>query len=367
MGGFVDAEDSRPMPGVEWQVTVDRAQAAKFGLDVTAVGDSIRLVTNGLKVGEFRPDDSRDEVDIVIRYPTDARSLSNLDQIRVQTPSGSVPISNFIQRVPVQRVNKIDRVDGMRVMTVKSDVAPGILPDNKVQEIRGWLEAAKLDPRVSITFKGEDEEQKESQEFLTAAFGAGIFLIAIILLTQFNSFYSAGLILSAVAMSTIGVFIGLLVTGQPFGIVMTGIGVIALAGIVVQNNIVLIDTYDQYRQSEPTEYDAILRTGAERLRPVLLTALNTVLGLLPLTMGVNIDLFTREVTVGAPATQWWTQLSTAICFGLTFATVLTLIVTPAALMLRANVRAWWARRRGRGKADAFERAPANQQLPEAAE
>ncbi len=150
-------------------------------------------------------------------------------------------------------------------------------------------------------------------------------------------------------MSTIGVTLGLIITGQPFSIVMTGLGIISLAGIVVQNNIVLIDTYDQYRKTEASAYDAILRTGAERLRPVLLTALNTVLGLLPLCLGVNIDVLERAVTVDAPATQWWTAIANAIVFGLTFATLLTLVVTPCALMLRARLHDW---RQGRkaGKA-----------------
>jgi multidrug efflux pump len=145
-------------------------------------------------------------------------------------------------------------------------------------------------------------------------------------------------------MSTIGVTIGLIVTGQPFSVVMTGVGIIALAGTVVQNNIVLIDTYDRYRTQGASDFDAIVRTGADRLRPVLLTALNTVLGLVPLSLGMNIDLLTREVTFNAPATQWWIQIATAIVFGLGFATVLTLVVTPAALMLRANARRWRERR-----------------------
>ncbi|TVR81462.1 MAG: efflux RND transporter permease subunit, partial [Rhodospirillales bacterium] len=157
--------------------------------------------------------------------------------------------------------------------------------------------------------------------------------------------YSAFLILSAVVMSTIGVFIGLLVTGQPFGIVMGGIGVIALAGIVVNNNIVLIDTYDRLAKTARSPLEAILRTGAQRVRPVMLTTITTMLGLLPLVFGVNIDFVARHISVGAPATQWWTQLATAIVFGLGFSTLLTLIVTPSALMLRANVRAWLDRRR----------------------
>jgi|TARA_B100000749_G_scaffold202686_1_gene158246 multidrug efflux pump len=167
-----------------------------------------------------------------------------------------------------------------------------------------------------------------------------LFVMAVILITQFNSFYSAFLILFAVIMSTIGVFLGLLITGSPFGIVMNGIGVIALAGIVVNNNIVLIDTYDRLKATITDPFEAIMRTGVQRLRPVLLTSVTTILGLLPMVLGINIDFLAREVTYGAPSTQWWRQLSTSIVFGLSFATVLTLIVTPCALMFKANIHKW---------------------------
>jgi multidrug efflux pump len=155
--------------------------------------------------------------------------------------------------------------------------------------------------------------------------------------------------LTSVIMSTIGVFIGLLVTGQPFGIVMSGIGVIALSGIVVNNNIVLIDTYDRLKETASSAREAILKTGAQRLRPVLLTTVTTILGLLPMVSGVNIDFIAREVSVGAPSMQWWAQLSTSIVFGLGFATVLTLFVTPCALMIKANFHDWLVRRREGGE------------------
>ena len=164
--------------------------------------------------------------------------------------------------------------------------------------------------------------------------------MAMILVTQFNSFYSAFLILFSVIMSIAGVFIGLIITGQVFGIVMTGVGVIALAGIVVNNNIILIDTFDHLKKVVSNKRMAIVKTGAQRLRPVLLTTVTTILGLMPMTLMINIDFFTREIKYGSPDTQWWVQMSTAIVFGLLFATLLTLIVTPCALMLRENVVKW---------------------------
>jgi len=345
--GLINIEDSRPLPGIQFEIAVDRAQASKYGASVDLVGRSVKMVSNGIKLGEYRPDDTDEEIDIRVRYPVEYRTLEQLRHIRAETEVGPVPLSNFVTVKPQHKVGTIDRVDGRRVMSVKSDVADGVLVDEKVTAIKAWIAAAAIDPRVHVGFKGEDEEQQKAKAFLGKAFMAALFIMALILVTQFNSFYSAFLILSAVIMSTIGVFIGLLITDQPFGIVMGGIGVIALAGIVVNNNIVLIDTFDRLKETSPNIRDAILKTGAQRLRPVLLTTVTTVLGLMPMVLGVNIDLVNRTVNVGAPSTQWWTQLSTAIVFGLAFATVLTLVVTPSALMIKANVGEWLDRRKAR--------------------
>ena len=345
LAGLKDVEDSRPMPGIEWELAVDRAQAAKFGASIETIGAAVKLVTKGLNVTEYRPDDADDEIEITARFPLDKRTLDQLDQLRIQTSEGLVPISNFVSRRPIPRTGQLRRVDGSRVLTVQADVLPGVLASDMVQAITSWLPTAGIDPRVEIAFKGEDQEQKDAQAFLMKAFAVALFLMSIILVTQFNSFYSALLILSAVIMSTVGVLLGLLATGQPFGIIMSGIGVIALAGIVVNNNIVLIDTFDRLRKTVPDPRLAIVRTGVQRLRPVLLTSVTTILGLMPMVLQVNIDFVTRAVAQGAPSTQWWVQLAPAIVFGLAFATILTLIVTPCSLMVRANVQAWSARRR----------------------
>ncbi|MGE4527328.1 MAG: efflux RND transporter permease subunit [Rhodospirillaceae bacterium] len=339
LGGYIDIEDNRPIPGIEWEVKVDRAQAAKFGVDVSSVGDVVQMVTKGLKVGTYRPDDADDEVDIMVRYPVEYRTVEQIGRLRVATAHGSVPVSGFVTITPHQRTGKLTRSDAKRVMTVKADVEPGLLVDDQVTRLRTWLAAHPLPREVTFKFKGQDEEQKKSQAFLGRAFLIALFLIALILVTQFNSFYAAGLILSAVMMSTLGVMLGLLVTHQPFGVIMSGIGVVALAGIVVNNNIVLIDTYDRLKGEIPDAREAILRTGAQRLRPVMLTTGTTILGLLPMMFMVNIDFVNRDVTVGAPSMQWWTQLSTGIVFGLTFATGLTLVVTPCALLLRERLSA----------------------------
>ncbi len=339
VGGFRDIEDSRPLPGIDWSLKVDRAQAAKFGIDITLLGFYIRMITNGLEVAEYRPDDSDEEIDIVIRHSLEQRTLDQLDRVRIETNDGSVPISNFVKRVPEPAQGQINRSDQRRVMTVQADVLPGENVTTKVNQLKDWMRANRdrLAPMVEVSFRGQDEDQREAQMFLMKAFIVAIFIMAIILVTQFNSFYSAFLILTAVIMSTIGVMIGLMITQQPFGIIMSGVGVIALAGIIVNNNIVLIDTFDYLRQKHGYDTrEAILRTGAQRLRPVLLTTITTVVGLMPMVLQLNIDFISREVSYGAPSTQWWVQLSTAVVFGLSFSTVLTLIVTPAALMFREN-------------------------------
>ena len=333
IGGFVDVTDTRAIPGIEWQISVDRVAAARFGADITTVGNVIQLVTNGIKVGGYRPNDTDEEVDIRVRFPYTDRSIDQLQRLRVPTSQGAVPIGNFVVQTAVAKVGTINRSDSRRVLKVEADVAEGVLPDDKVGELRAWIAANPLDSAIDVAFKGEDEEQREAEAFLMKAFGVALFVMALILVTQFNSFYQAVLILSAVVLSTVGVLLGLLITQQPFGIVMSGVGVIALAGIVVNNNIVLIDTYNLLRRSGMESLEAVLRTGAQRLRPVLLTTVTTILGLLPMVLGMNVDVLGRSISIGGPSTQWWTQLATAVAGGLAFATLLTLVLTPSLLIL----------------------------------
>ncbi len=342
-----DVDDGLPLPGIDWRIEVNKSEAAKYQANVNTVGTGVQLVTNGAKVTEYRPSDNDKAVDILVRFPSDRRSLEQIDELRIQTPVGHVPIGNFVTRVPAQRVGNINRIGGNRVITVSSNVTEGAQSANVQKELAAELAKVDLGQNVSFRLKGEDEEREKAGAFLMKAFGTALFLIFAILLAQFNKFISVALVLTAVVLSTIGVLIGLMVMGQPFGVVMTGIGVIANAGVIVNNNIVLIDTYDRLREEGVPAYEAILETCRERARPVVLTAVTAILGVLPIAFGMNIEFMTREITVGAPATQWWISLSTAIVFGLGFATVLTLIVTPAALMAIANIAAWRERRRQR--------------------
>ncbi len=363
---LIDIGDSRPAPGIEWHFLVDREQASRFGSDIAGVGATVQLVTNGILLGTYRPDEVEEDVEIRARFPVEKRGLGAFDDLVINTPRGTVPLSTFVERVPRPRVGDIERVDGRRAVTVSADVREGVLVDDVVRELKAWVAAQAFDPEVTLAFLGEDEEQAKARAFLARAFAVALFLIAIILVTQFNSFYQALLILSAVLFSTVGVLLGLLATGQPFGIVMSGVGVIALAGIVVNNNIVLIDTYNDLRRRGFAAYEAVLRTGAQRLRPVLLTTVTTSLGLMPMVLRLNIDLLGREITVGGPSTDWWVQLSSAVAGGLAFATLLTLVLTPCLLMLGVEVhdrvrrlRGWRPRRtRSRHPADATLATPA---------
>ncbi len=333
VGGFTDIVDNRTLPGIDWRVEVDREKAARFGADVSLVGSAVQLLTNGIMLSDYRPDNADDEVEIRIRFPEDMRNLTQLGRLTVGTANGMVPIANFVQTIPATRVGQLERTDSRRVMKIAANVEEGLLVNDKVLELQEWLANQPPVPGLSVNFRGENEDQQEAQEFLSKAFGFALFLMAIILVTQFNSFYQTGLILSAVMFSTIGVLLALLLTGRPFGIVMSGIGVISLAGIVVNNNIVLIDTFNVLRTEGAKAIEAAYITCAQRLRPVLLTTITTILGLMPMAIGMNFDILDRHIELGGPTTQWWTQLATAIAGGLAFSTVLTLILTPCLLVL----------------------------------
>ena len=342
-----DVDDGLPLPGIDWRLEVDKAEAAKYGATPASVGAAVQLVTNGVKVTEYRPVDTDKSVDVLVRFPENRRSLDQLDELRINTAMGAVPMGNFVTRKPAAKVGQINRVNSIRVVTVTSNVAEGVQSAVVQTEIAADLARTDLGSGVTFRMKGEDEERAKAGAFLMKAFGAALFLIFAILLAQFNRFSSVAITLSAVVMSTVGVLIGFMVMGQPFGVVMGGIGVIANAGVIVNNNIVLIDTYDRLREEGWAARDAILETCRERARPVVLTAVTAVLGVLAISFGINIDFLHRAVDIGAPSTQWWINLSTAIVFGLGFATILTLVVTPAMLMGLANIAEWRVRRRVR--------------------
>ena len=397
--GLILIDDTRPLPGIDWQIDVDVERAGQYGADVLTVGAMVQLVTRGLLLDTMRVDSSDEEIEIRVRLPERDRVLSTLDTLKVRTRDGLVPLSNFISRTPVPKLAEISRVDQKRYLDLKADVTPGLMklvrpvqgatdgsgqtlaslrptegaaditaPDGtgyhvfareeaaagvdlraglrdgslrmvpinaneRIAELTRWLDTGALPDTVAYEWTGDQEDQAESQAFLSSAFTAALGLMFIILLAQFNSFYNAILVLLAVVLSTTGVLIGMLVMDQTFSIIMTGTGIVALAGIVVNNNIILIDTYQEYERYMP-RIEAIIRTAQTRIRPVLLTTITTMAGLAPMMFGLSLDFAAGGYTIDSPTALWWKQLATAVVFGLGIATVLTLMVTPSLLAVR---------------------------------
>ena len=347
--GLSAIEDTLPLPGIDWRIDVDVEKAGRYGANVVTVGAMVQLVTRGILLDTMRVESSDEEIEIRVRFPEQDRVLSTLDTLKVRTPNGLIPLSNFISRKPVAKLGQITRVDRKRFFDVKAGVhsdatktvtgKDGIsreikmTPSERIAEISAWLDISSLPQGIEWEWTGDQEDEAESGAFLTNAFMGALGLMFIILLAQFNSIYNSILVLLAVILSTTGVLIGMLVMDQAFSIIMTGTGIVALAGIVVNNNIVLIDTYQEYSTYMP-RLEAITRTAEARIRPVLLTTITTMAGLTPMMFGLSLDFIGGGYTIDSPTALWWKQLATAVVFGLGTATMLTLVFTPAMLALR---------------------------------
>lgn len=330
--GVFEVEDTLPLPGVEWELDVDRSEAGRLGLDVGRIGAAVQLVTEGTLVGQYRPLDADEEVDIRIRYPASARGLDNLDRLRIQTREGSLPLSTVVTRNAKSRQDKIERRDQLPYFIVLANSQKGYATNVQVEAIKSWLDGDNALPDdVQIKFLGQEEENAAAAAFFQVAGLAIMVMMGVILLLQFNSFYHVFLTLFAVVLSVFGVLLGL--SFYPYvSMILTGTGVIALAGIVVNNNIVLIDTYQRLLENGYQPVDAATRTAAQRLRPVFLTTLTTVVGLMPLVLGWQADIFSGEFsTKGSATSEIWAPISYTIVCGLGFATLLTLIITPVML------------------------------------
>ncbi len=341
--GVQDHEDGRPLPGIDWKLTVDREEAGRYNASIPAVGAMIQMVTNGALIGTSNPDDSDDQIDIRVRLPKEERSLERLEDFKLRTQNGLVPITNFVEMDAKPKIGSIVRRDGIYAMDVKANLteeakANGLTPDDKIAEVQQWLDAQTWPENVYFKFRGADEEQRESGAFLMNAAMGALFLMFIILVTQFNSFYQTVLTLSTVILAIVGVLIGMMLTGQKFSIIMTGTGVVALAGIVVNNAIVLIDTYNRLRSEGVPVKEAVLKTSGQRLRPIMLTTITTIMGLVPMAFSTNFDFINQVISVGSITSIWWIQLSTAIISGLAFSTLLTLVLIPVMLSLPANIK-----------------------------
>lgn len=333
IGGMKNIDHSYSEDGIELHLVTDRVLAARHLIDVQTVGNAVRLLTNGFIISRYKPHDSNDEVDVVLRFPEEYRKFSEIANLKVITREGkAVPISNFVKINIAKKVGQLMRVDQNRVVVIEADVMDGILADTKVKQIKDWLQK-NLAQGVSFEMKGDAGDQEESKRFLISAFGTALILMFITMLIQFNNYYQTLVVMSAVFLSTIGVLLGLIITYQPFGIVMCGVGVIALSGIVLNNNILYVDTYQKLRKEGFDIRSSIIMSGIQRMRPILLTALTAILGLIPMVLGLTINIYDREISYNAPSSQWWRQLSASIAGGLSFATILTLFFTPCLLLI----------------------------------
>jgi len=332
---LIEHEDNRASPGIEWNMTIDREAAGRYGVDVLSVGQALQFVTTGVLAGRFRPDDAEDELDIRVRFIPEARNLAAFERLKITTPFGPVPASYFVKTTPTQQVTSIQRRNAQRMVILQANTIDNIASNQKIAELRPWLEKAQIDSSVRWKFVGADEENQEAGAFFIGAMAATLFMMGVILLWQFNSFYGIFVTLSAVILSTIGVLLGIVVnlanTFDFISMLMVGTGIVALAGVIVGHNIVLVDTFYQLRRQGYEPDEAAMRSAVQRFRPVMLTTVVTVVGLLPLMFQLHPNFRGFHFEYKAPGSEWWVQLSASVVWGLSFSTLLTLFITPAAL------------------------------------
>ena len=340
MKGLINIFSSKSYPSVEWSVEVDKQKAAQLGVNVGDVGALVQMLTNGFKVGEYRPDDAKDEVEIRARFPQSDRTITGIRNLNVTTTKGLVPVSSFIKVVPKENRQTVNRKNGKFFQEVGAGTLDESEVSNKVAELDNWLKDANLGQGVTYEFSGMAEETEDVNRFMISAGITAVFIMLLMLLTQFNSFYQSFIILSSVTISFVGVLLGLLITGMPFSTTMTGLSIVTLAGIVVNNNIVLIDTFNKLKEEAPHLEKSIhiINACKQRLRPILLTSLTTIFGLMPLAMGISLDIISRDILFGSRIVDWWSNLAVSIVFGLGFSTFITLILTPAVLALPYALR-----------------------------
>jgi CzcA family heavy metal efflux pump len=333
--GLVDLKDDFARAKPEIQILVDREKASLLNLSTSEISNMVKAAVSGSKLGNYRY--GQDEYDIVVRLPEDRRQrLVDIENLLIPTPGGDpVPISTVATIRLAAGFGSIRHLDQKRVVTISANTL-GRNSNEVLKEVQAHLVELKLPGGYQLAFSGEQEEQQKAIDFLGKAFLAALFLISLVLVTQFNSLSQTLIVMTSVILSLTGVLIGLLVTVTPFGVIMTGIGVISLAGVVVNNAIVLIDYINQLRAQGLPLREALIRAGTVRFRPVMLTAVTTILGLLPMAVGISFDFRSLSWEIGGESAEWWGPMAVAVIFGLTFATLLTLVVVPVLYRLMAR-------------------------------
>ncbi|MFA6242428.1 MAG: efflux RND transporter permease subunit, partial [Candidatus Hydrogenedentales bacterium] len=326
--GLVDLRDDYNRGKPEVRVIVDRQQAWGAGLNTAFIGITVQAAIEGRKAGDYREGD--EEYDVVVRFPASFREdISNIGSMNLINLRGeAVPFSSVAKIEQGAGLGSVKRIDRKRTVTVSAEVDGNKSSPEVLGDVRKTLESFNLPAGYTISYTGENEDSEETEAFLGRAFIAALLLIALVLVAQFNSVLQPIIIMSSVILSLAGVFLGLYIHNMPFGILMTGIGCISLAGVVVNNAIVLLDFINELRARGVPLYDAVVEAGTTRFRPVMLTAITTVLGLIPMATGVSFDFFTWKWTSGGESSQWWGSMAIAVIYGLSFATLLTLVVVP---------------------------------------
>ena len=344
--GLVDLQDNYDRGRPEIRIRPDLEKAARYGLRRQDVASTIRTAIRGEDVSKYRI--GEDEYDIVVRFDESARkSVEDLERLTVFYEGQAIPITAFATISYEAGIGSINRLDARRVVTVSGDVMAGYNENAVLAQVQKQLEGFPLAAGYQIQYTGASEDQEEASAFLEQALTIALILIFAILVTQFGSISVPFVIMTSVILSLIGVFLGLMVTRTPFGIIMTGVGVISLAGIVVNNAIVLLDYTLQLRVAGRSKLDAIVEAGKTRFRPVILTAVTTILGLIPLTTGFSIDFgrlvhgdFGRAVIIGGESSQWWGPMGVAVIWGLAVATFLTLVIVPVTYSVFDSLAEW---------------------------
>ncbi len=324
---LVDVADNYEKGKPEIKVNVDRQQALLLGLNTEFIGQAVRAAINGRKAGDYREGD--EEYDVTVRFPKSFReNLNNLESLCLVNLGGkAVPFSSVARLEQGAGLGTVTRVERKRTVTVSGEVQgrPGA---EVLQDVREKMAGFPLPNGYSIAYTGQNEEQEESQGFLMRAFAVALFLIALVLVAQFDSVIQPLIIMSSVILSLTGVFLGLRIHGMPFDVIMSGIGCISLAGVVVNNAIVLLDFINERRKQGASVEEAVVDAGVTRFRPVMLTAITTVLGLVPMAAGISYDFFNLKWVTASESSQWWGPMAIVVIYGLGFATLLTLIVVP---------------------------------------
>ncbi|KLT22966.1 multidrug resistance protein D [Wolbachia endosymbiont of Armadillidium vulgare str. wVulC] len=337
--GFINIQDSRSVPEIEWNMSVDKSKATSSGVNVATIGDFIKMATNGVLIGKYRPNNTDEEIDIVLRFPRKSRSMKTINNLFINTVNGPYSMSSIVKYVPEKKANKLSRIDGSRTVTISADIDTGYLVDERVKLIQNSI-SQDWNKEVRIDFKGDKEDQQKSGAFLLKAFILAITLMILVLVAQFNNIYYTFIVMTAVFLSTTCVFFVFFLIQQVFVIVMCGVGIIALAGIIVNNNILLLDAFhQQIKVHKNSIKQCVINASISRVRPILLTVATTIFGLIPMITRLNINFFTLQITYDAPSSQWWVDISATIASGVLAATILTLFFTPALLVIQKYEKA----------------------------